>query len=89
MKTKGIIFDFNGTMFYDGKIQEASWKVFLSRKIGREVSDDEFQKYVHGCNSEVSLAYFLKRQLNRNEIDHLSEKKEASALHYCNCLRSK
>ncbi|WP_304942267.1 hypothetical protein [Vallitalea guaymasensis] len=38
IKKNGIIFDFNGTMFYDGEIQEKSWRIFLCRKIKREVS---------------------------------------------------
>ncbi len=29
MNIKGVIFDFNGTMFYDGEIQEISWRTYL------------------------------------------------------------
>ncbi|WP_378954276.1 HAD family hydrolase [Pelosinus sp. sgz500959] len=76
MKKQGIIFDFNGTMFYDGKIQEESWKIFLCEKIGREIADEEFQNYVHGCHAEVSFTYFLKKQLSREEVDQLIEEKE-------------
>ncbi|WP_273327691.1 HAD family hydrolase [Vallitalea guaymasensis] len=76
MKTQGIIFDFNGTMFYDGKIQEESWKTFLYKKIGREITNEEFHKYVHGCHAEVSFSYFLKNRLSKEEIDQLAEEKE-------------
>lgn len=76
MKKQGIIFDFNGTMFYDSKIQEKSWKTFLYKKIGREITNEEFQKYVHGCHAEVSFSYFLKNRLSKEEIDQLAEEKE-------------
>lgn len=30
-----ILFDFNGTMFFDEGFQEKSWCTFLEKKIGR------------------------------------------------------
>lgn len=30
-----ILFDFNGTMFFDGQFQEISWRKFVGEKIGR------------------------------------------------------
>ncbi len=60
MNIKGVIFDFNGTMFYDGEFQETSWRRYLQRKIGRKVTDDEFQEYVHGRNADVTLPYFFR-----------------------------
>lgn len=76
MSIDGVIFDFNGTMIYDGKLQEDSWRTFLYEKIGREVTDSEFNEYVHGRNADVSLPYFLERKLNPDEIEQLSEEKE-------------
>lgn len=72
----GILFDFNGTMFFDEKFQEDSWKQFLQAKIGRVVTDNEFKEYVHGRNAEVSLSYFLGKSFSRNEIETLEEEKE-------------
>ena len=43
----GILFDFNGTMFFDESFQEESWESFLMKKIGRAVTEKEFQKYIH------------------------------------------
>ena len=42
----GILFDFNGTMFFDESFQEESWKSFLMKKTGRAVTEKEFQKYI-------------------------------------------
>lgn len=56
----GIIFDFNGTMFFDEKFQEQSWEIFFEEKLKRSVTDSEFQEYVHGRNMQDTLNYFLE-----------------------------
>lgn len=73
---EGIIFDFNGTMFFDDAFQEASWKIFLENSINRPVSDEEFRTYVHGRNMDESLAYFFKRKFSQSETKELEEEKE-------------
>lgn len=83
MNIKGVIFDFNGTMFYDGEIQENSWRTYLQRKIGRSVKDDEFQEYVHGRNAGITLPYFLGKELSIKEIEELAEEKEATYRELC------
>lgn len=71
-----VLFDFNGTMFFDEKFQEQSWKMYIQKQIGREVSDKEFQSYVHGRNADFTFSYFLKRSLSRTDIEKMEEEKE-------------
>ncbi|MBR1390194.1 MAG: HAD family phosphatase [Lachnospiraceae bacterium] len=73
---KGIIFDFNGTMFFDEEFQNKAWKTFVKQKTGRDISDDEFQEYIHGRNADVSLPYLLQRNLTKQEVMDLEEEKE-------------
>ncbi len=80
---KGIIFDFNGTMFFDAALQEQAWRRYLGAKIGREVTDEEFQQYVHGRNADISIPYFMNKTFTRDEIDALSEEKEAVYRNLC------
>lgn len=80
---KGIIFDFNGTMLYDGKILEESWKRFLEEKTGRTVTEEDFQKRVHGRNADVTLRYFLGETLSVNELERLEEEKEVYYRELC------
>lgn len=80
---KGILFDFNGTMFFDEKFQETAWRTFIQEKTGRSVSDEEFQKYVHGINAEITLPYFWKRSLSRQEVAALEEEKEVVYRRLC------
>jgi HAD superfamily hydrolase (TIGR01509 family) len=83
MNIKGVLFDFNGTMFYDGEIQETSWRAYLQRKIGRKVTEAEFQEYVHGRNADSTLPYFLGRDLSKKEIEELAEEKEITYRELC------
>lgn len=48
----GAVFDFNGTMFFDEKFQEISWRTFIGQKVKRDITDEEFQKYIHGRNAD-------------------------------------
>lgn len=73
---RGVIFDFNGTMFFDEEFQNKAWKTFIEQKIGRDISNNEFQEYVHGRNANVSLPYFLQRDFTKQEIMELEEEKE-------------
>ena len=38
---KGIIFDFNGTLFWDSEIQEIAWKTFGKELLGRDIAEDD------------------------------------------------
>lgn len=82
-KIKGIIFDFNGTMFFDETFQKQSWMTFLENKTGRSITEAEFQEYVHGRNAEDTLSYFLQRELSREEVAALEEEKEVVYRRLC------
>ena len=72
----GVIFDFNGTMFFDEEFQEISWRQFIKDTIGRRITDEEFQEHVHGRNADYTFPLFLGRPLTRQEIMELEEGKE-------------
>ena len=72
----GVIFDFNGTMFYDEEFQTNSWRTFVESKVKRNISDQEVQEYIHGRNAEVALEHFLGRMFSEEEIETLEEEKE-------------
>lgn len=82
-RIKGVIFDFNGTMFFDEAFQKQSWLFFLESKTGRSISEKEFQEYIHGRNAEDSLSYFLQRELSREEVASLEEEKEVVYRRMC------
>ena len=82
----GILFDFNGTMFFDETLQRQSWECFLSERLGRAVADDEFQEYVRGRNAEETFRHFFGREFSREEVAALEEEKER--VYRALCLQS-
>lgn len=70
------IFDFNGTMMFDGDIQNNSWRKYLETKINRPILEDEFQKYVHGKNIIDTFKYFLNIECSPEEALKIGEEKE-------------
>lgn len=83
---ESIIFDFNGTMIFDEKLQEDSWRQFIKRKLNRHITDEEFQQYIHGINVDVTLKYFFRRDFTRQEAEALEEEKET--IYRTLCLES-
>lgn len=72
----GLIFDFNGTLFWDSDKHELAWRIFIKELCNRDISDSEFLQYVHGRNNDFILGYFLETSLSVDVIDDLSEEKE-------------
>ena len=83
MKIKGILFDFNGTMLFDSALQEDIWKKFLRSKIGREITNEEIHKYIHGGNNKTVLSYFFNKDFSNEEVQKLGEEKESMYRDMC------
>ena len=73
---KGIIFDFNGTLFFDTEQHEQAWKEYVRQLCGRDITDDEFRYCIHGRTNADILKYFLHNGLTDREIERHSEAKE-------------
>lgn len=84
---QGIIFDFNGTLIFDGKLQEDSWRDFIELKSGHVATDWELQNHLHGRNVDYIFSYFFKKQFTREEVVTLEEEKEV--IYRKMCLESK
>ena len=52
MSIKGIVFDFNGTMYIDGDKQEAAWFEFFQRHADGKYTVRQLHKMIHGINEE-------------------------------------
>ncbi|OPZ77452.1 MAG: Beta-phosphoglucomutase [Alphaproteobacteria bacterium ADurb.Bin438] len=74
---KAVIFDFNGTMFFDSEKHEQAWKQYGEMVLNRKISDEEFKNHVHGRNNLCILSYFKERELSKEEVDIMGEEKEA------------
>ena len=74
---KAIIFDFNGTLFYDSHIHAYAWRNFIAKKLGREVSDEEMEYGVQGRSNPAILTHFLGEGFTPEELERMGHEKEA------------
>ena len=79
----GVIFDFNGTLFDDSDKQERAWKEFAGSRFHREISPEEFRRYVHGRNSEFIVQYLSDTELSQEQIRQYAEEKETTYRALC------
>jgi beta-phosphoglucomutase len=83
MKLQGIIFDFNGVLWWDGHLQEQSWRQFSAELRGWPLSAEELAVHVHGRNNGYTLEYLLGRPVAGAELWELTQRKETIYRHLC------
>lgn len=76
MKDLGIIFDFNGTLFFDSDKHEKAWRIFSKKLRGNQLSDEELQKVMHGRTNKSLIEYLLNDSIDDEKLFKLSEEKE-------------
>jgi HAD superfamily hydrolase (TIGR01509 family) len=75
-KFKGLIFDFNGVLFWDNQLQRDSWRVFAANFRPEPLTDAEIDIHVHGRNGKYTLEYLLGHPLSAEKSAALMEQKE-------------
>jgi beta-phosphoglucomutase len=83
MRFEGVIFDFNGVLWWDAPLQEQSWKQFSAEIRGVPLSSEEMAIHVHGRTNRHTLEYLTGRTLQGDELEQLSERKEQIYRHLC------
>jgi len=74
---KGIIFDFNGTLFFDTDLQEEAWRVLFKKYKGRDLGLTEFQDYIHGrVNTDIMDYFFGKFASIEKRFQLMMEKEQ-------------
>jgi len=76
MKPVYVIFDFNGTMFFDEDKHIVSWKKFALDAFGYELKDEEFPLHIHGHNNSEILSYLAKKEFTPQEVLSYATAKE-------------
>ena len=83
MQYKGIIFDFNGTLFWDSAKHLEAWREFSKRVRPYPFTDDEMRKYMFGRTNEDILAYLLGKRPAKDLVIRLGKEKEAVYRQMC------
>lgn len=83
MNYLGVIFDFNGTLFFDGDKQEESWRIFSKQLRGHAFSDEELQNLMHGRTNKTLIEYLLGYSVDDDKLFKLSDEKEKIYRYMC------
>lgn len=79
----GVIFDFNGVLFWDNPLHEEAWRQYSARLRGRPLDDREMIERVHGRVNRDIFAYVLGRVAADDELALLVEEKETIYRRLC------
>lgn len=79
----GVIFDFNGTMFFDSDKHIRAWKTYVEEITGKELSQKEVDKYIINKSGKSILEHFLGYEIGEEILDQLIEEKEGIYRMYC------
>ena len=77
MSHRGIIFDFNGVLFFDSDLQERAWQAVAAKLRGREMTAEEFAVHMHGRPNAYVLSYLAGRDVAGEELAEWIELKES------------
>jgi HAD superfamily hydrolase (TIGR01509 family) len=83
MHYKGIIFDFNGTLFLDSPLHEEAWIAMAAKMRAKPLTVEEFQIHGHGRTNKTIIAYLMGREPNNEEMQVFVEEKEAMYRKMC------
>ncbi len=74
---KGIIFDFNGTLFFDSEKHLEAWREFSKRLREHPFTDEEMRDYMFGRTNEDIIAYLIGKRPSPEIVEKLGKEKEA------------
>jgi len=83
MAFKGIIFDFNGVLWWDAHLQEQSWQQFAAEIRGVPFSVEEMASHMHGRTNQHVLEYLTGRPVIGAELHRLTQQKETIYRQLC------
>lgn len=81
---KAVLFDFNGTLFYDTLIHIDVWIQFLKEKLNYEMSKEEFMKRIFGRDNNA----IIKDMFGIDDLDKIHELSEEKEQMYRDVCRS-
>lgn len=80
---QGVIFDFNGTLFFDSDKHVLAWGKIARELRGAGLTDQELQQHFYGVPNNRAVEYLLQRECDMEEANRYSELKEAYYREFC------
>ena len=73
---KGIIFDFNGTLYWDSQLHYDAWREFSKILRGKEFSDEEMRDKMFGHTNEDIIEYAIGKKPSKEMVEKYAKEKE-------------
>ena len=83
MEYQGIIFDFNGTLFFDNDKHVKSWNEISKILRGKEITLEELHTKLNGTPNIQNILYFTDGKATKEELEKYSQKKEEYYRQFC------
>jgi beta-phosphoglucomutase-like phosphatase (HAD superfamily) len=80
---QGMVFDFNGVLFWDNELQERAWREYSAVLRGVPFSDEEMRSHMHGRPNRYAFEYLLGRQIDFEELACFTDGKEGIYRRLC------
>ena len=80
---EGVIFDFNGTLFFDSEKHVLAWGKMSEELRGTGIGREEMQEHFYGVPNNRAIEYLLQKDCEEEELTKFSELKEAYYREFC------
>ena len=80
---KGIIFDFNGTLFWDSQLHIDAWIEFSAKIREKPFTVDEMLHHMFGMTNKDILTYALGKEPDEEFVNKIAQEKEAHYRKMC------
>lgn len=80
---EGVIFDFNGTLFFDSEKHVLAWGKMSEELRGTGIGREEMQEHFYGVPNNRAIEYLLQKDREEEELTKFSELKEAYYREFC------
>ena len=84
---KGIIFDFNGTLYWDSKLHYDAWREFSKKLRGTAFTDEEMRDKIFGHTNEDIIEYAIGKKPTPEMVEKYAKEKES--LYREECLKDR
>ena len=74
---KGVIFDFNGTLYWDSQLHYDAWREYSKILRGYEFSDEEMRDKMFGHTNGDIIEYAIGKKPTQEMIEKYGKEKEA------------
>ena len=80
---QGVIFDFNGTLFFDDDKHVMAWGEISRLLRGRDITEEELHEKLNGTPNIVNIQYMMEGKANEEELERYSQLKEEYYRKFC------